>query len=391
MKKDNNAEYSEVIFKILLVIFGLFLLAFYKMMINGGDNLEHLKLVEAILNKDANGGYLVHMVVYPLYHVTTRMVSFICLNDIHIAAMCVLTLANIVSVIVMRRILNAICIGVNTWKKYAIDILAFFYLIFETFAGPLTDWRIYARQCGPNPWHNPTITFVRPIGLLALLYFIKYMNGLDNNSEDRRNLVLFSLFSTLSVLAKPSFMMVFLPAMGIYVLFFYWMRDFYGKMTDAIRLLMAACPSLVIIIFQFLFCQFYNEGTVSPVKFQFGGFSDFSCIEIVKVCIATFPIPIMAFFLYGKRVFESIYSKIGYLALVFGIIEMFFLTNGGSGDFSWGYDLAVGVITMVTLAMSIDNDDGKWKRNMLIIVFICQVVIGFYYVIKMYYGGEYWF
>ena len=98
----------------------------------------------------------------------------------------------------------------------------------------------------------------------------------------------------------------------------------------------------------------------------------------------------MAFFLYGKRVFESIYSKIGYLALVFGIIEMFFLTNGGSGDFSWGYDLAVGVITMVTLAMSIDNDDGKWKRNMLIIVFICQVVIGFYYVINMYYGGGCW-
>ena len=100
MKKDNNAEYSEMIFKILLFIFGLFLLAFYKMMVNWGDNLEHLKLVEAILNKDVNGGYLVHMVVYPLYHVTTRIVSFICLNDIHIAAMCVLTLANIVSVIV---------------------------------------------------------------------------------------------------------------------------------------------------------------------------------------------------------------------------------------------------------------------------------------------------
>lgn len=58
-------------------------------------------------------------------------------------------------------------------------------------------------------------------------------------------------------------------------------------------------------LFQFLFCQLYNGGTVSPVKFQIGGFSEFTPLEILKVCIATFPVPIMALILYGKKIFES--------------------------------------------------------------------------------------
>ena len=52
------------------------------MMIETGDNPAHLKLAEAILNRHVNGGYLLHMMVYPLYHITTRLMSFICLNDI---------------------------------------------------------------------------------------------------------------------------------------------------------------------------------------------------------------------------------------------------------------------------------------------------------------------
>ena len=389
MKKLKEYDYNDRVFKLIVFLFILFQLAFYKWMINYGDNPAHLKLVAAMFNREVNGGYLIHMIVYPLYHLTTRLVSFICLNDIYAAGMCVLTIANIASVIFMRRILNTICDGTDSIKKYLIDVLSVFYLIFETFAGPLTDGRIYARQCGPNPWHNPTITFVRPLGLVALYFFVKHMENIEDNKVDKKYLIAFSITSALSVLAKPSFMMVFLPAMGLFVLL-YWTKDIKGRFCMAMHMLIAVIPTIAIILFQFLFCQFYNDGAVSPISFQVGGFSQFTPLEILKVCIATFPIPIVALLLYGKEIFWSSYSKIGYIALGFGVAEMFLLTNGGTGDLSWGYDLAVGVITMSVLGMSLKIDVGRWRRVPLFVIFTCQVAIGFYYVINMYNGGGHW-
>lgn len=389
MKK--KIDYENIVFKTIIFVFALFQLAFYNWMIYTGDNPAHLKFVEAILNENVQGGYLIHMQVYPLYHITTRLVSFICLGDIHTAGACVLTIANIISAVIVRHILNDICRSMDSWKKLLIDFISVFYLIFETFAGPLTDGRIYQRQCGPNPWHNPTITFVRPIGLIALFLFVRYMDEIDSNrkNDNHRGIVGFSILSALSVLAKPSFMMVFLPAMGIYV-FLYWKKDFKGRFCNAMRLLYAVIPTIAIILYQFLFCQFYNDGNVSPVRFQIGGFSRFTGLEIVKVCIATFPVPIMGLILYGKKMLQTAYTKISYLALVFGVAEMFLMTNGGTGDFSWGYDLAVGISTMVVLGESLSDKDKAWRRIPLFIIFTCQVVIGFYYVINMYNGGGLW-
>lgn len=73
-------------------------------------------------------------------------------------------------------------------------------------------------------------------------------------------LIGFSVVSALSVLAKPSFAMVFLPAMGILVLI-YWLRDIKGRFSDAMKLLAAVIPTILILLFQVVFFQFDNEAT----------------------------------------------------------------------------------------------------------------------------------
>ena len=65
-------------------------------------------------------------------------------------------------------------------------------------------------------------------------------------------------------------------------------------------------------------------------------------------------------------------------------------TNGNTGDFSWGYDLAVGFITMVTLGTSLGIKEGGWKRILLFIVFSYQVIVGIYYFFRIYNGEGYW-
>ena len=388
MERQNKKSYNSNVFVIMMLLLFVVLMSFYKVMINQGDNIEHLKLTEAMLNTHINGGYLIHMLAYPLYHFTTKIVSFVCFGDIYFAAIVVLTLSNIASAIIMRQFLNMVCACTDRWKGYLLDILAVLYLFFETLAGPLTDGRIYQRQCGPNPWHNPTITFVRPLGLLSLYFFIKYMAS-EESRDRNKSIILFSIFSTLSVIAKPSFMMVFLPALGLFS-FMYWIKDYKRNFIDVRRIFVSVLPTLAVIVLQFLFFQFYNDGNVSPVKFQFGGFSEFSFYEIIKVSIATFPVPIIGLFLYGEEIVDSIYSRIGYIALVFGAMEMFLFTNGNTGDFPWGYDLAVGFITMVTLGTSLGIKEGGWKRILLFIVFSYQVIVGIYYFFRIYNGEGYW-
>ena len=215
------------------------------------------------------------------------------------------------------------------------------------------------------------------------------MEKKGEEKKESQNLLAFSFLSALSVLAKPSFMMVFLPAMCLYVLLCS-LRNRESMFSNIAKILKALIPAISIILFQFIFCQFFNERTESGVKFQIGGFSEFTPLEIVKVCIATFPIPLLGIMLYGRKIFESVYSKISYMALFFGFIEMFFLTNGRTGDFSWGYDLAVGITTMITLAVSMDIEEGVWRRIPLLTVFMYQVYVGYDYVINLYNGGGHW-
>lgn len=79
------------------------------------------------------------------------------------------------------------------------------------------------------------------------------------------------------------------------------------------------------------------------------------------------------------------------MALFTGFLQMFFLTNGPSGDFSWGYDLAVGVSTAIVLVHTLQIDDRKYKKLILFGFFAYQCVSGLIYIYKIIETGKYWF
>ena len=380
----------------MLAFFVMLQLVLYKFMINKSDNIVHMAFVRTLFTGEQVDGFPAQMKAYPLFHITAWMLSIVCLGNTDVAGICVLIGANVASVIIIRHLLKGLTDGENIGTKYLIDFVSIAYLIFSPIAGFLTDGRFYKRQCGPNPWHNPTITFVRPIGLLAFFFFVCVIKSMENGREKkeyRKALVCFSVFSVLSVLAKPSFMMVFLPAMGCYA-FIYWMRDVKGRFPDAIKLLVAVLPTFAVLLGQSVFFQFIDEGTAGTVKFSIGGFSQFSLTEIICVSMATFPVPVIALLLYRKEILKTAEVKTSYIALLIGFIEMFMLTNGPTGDFSWGYDLSVGLATVVVLVQSfcLKEKNKDWRRILLMVLFLIQVVMGLLYIFILYHnGGREWF
>lgn len=67
----------------------------------------------------------------------------------------------------------------------------------------------------PNPWHNPTYMFCRPFSLLVFIYLINSYHKHQAKTSFAKDLVLVAIFSLLSMSAKPSFLISFLPAVCI--------------------------------------------------------------------------------------------------------------------------------------------------------------------------------
>lgn len=73
---------------------------------------------------------------------------------------------------------------------------------------PWFNHEIYIGQGSPTVWHNPTYLAVKPVALLAVYWFL----GCLNEKAPTREFVLFSFALLVSLLLKPSFFQVMLPA-----------------------------------------------------------------------------------------------------------------------------------------------------------------------------------
>jgi hypothetical protein len=81
-------------------------------------------------------------------------------------------------------------------------------------------------------------------------------------------------------------------------------------------------------------------------------------------------------------------------ALVVGWLQMYLLSSGNAGDFSWGYDLAVQFGTLVALAETQNRKEshrsGKIIRNAAYILFAYQIVSGIKYLWEIYTSAQFW-
>lgn len=376
-----------------VTLFTIFMIYFNRIVFEGGDYIFHINYARILFSdaKDSCGLIFPFQAkTYPLFHFLTWLIALVTRQNFELAAAIVLSVSSIASVFVAKHIIYKLTKNKNGLSKWSY-IISISFVFFETFAGPLTEWRIYARQCAPNPWHNPTIIVCRPFGLLAFLYYIETMNDIRGNKSYYKHLGLFSLYCFFSTLAKPSFLMVLLPGIGVHFLVFI-IKDIINNWKLIVSFSIFIFPVVAVILGQLLFVFLNQESIGNGLGIAWGGFSGFTTIEVICVSIATFPVVLATIVLYWKYIGKYEYLLISILILLFGWMEMFFLTDGGSGNYSWGYDLAVGISTLCSLIAIRDTDERKWKRHIVYFLFLGQVVTGIYYFVENYRRyNECWF
>ncbi len=226
-----------------------------------------------------------------------------------------------------------------------------------SFVGPyampwFTPLGIYHGQYSPNPFHNPTHMAVKGFGLLLTMMGVDIFRRMKNEKPiffktDSNLFVSFSIILFVSIIFKPTFMYMILPAGFIFMvtelIIVLVKKDYPIKniFKVLIGIIIAVIPSLVLLIVESAVCAKYATVT-STVIFSFS--KPFEVWHLYTLSVPNsvllamfFPIVICicnpGFFL------KSTEGRLAAFAYFTGLIEFSFLKDAGyqmqAANFAW--------------------------------------------------------
>lgn len=381
---DKRDVLERIVYGVLLIALGILYLFFYRgYLAHSWDGNYHIMFAEMFLNQSIESmqeidiNIPVQSMFYPLFHITLKALASVIGKNYYAAAYVVLAGSVVLSAVLFRVLFHSIYQPKRGIEKYALDFVSIFAVIFLTARGPLTDWRFYAEQCGANPVHNPTLLFSRPFGILSFFFFVRFLDKYEKQESFKKEIIAYAITNLLCILSKPSFAFVFMMAEGLVILYEMLQRK---EIKIGLIAIASVIPSVLVLLWQLIAIS--GVSPIASFAVNFGSFSNFSLGEVIAVSLATFPVPVL---LLSKEMFSKDRSyQLAYLALAVGWVQMFFLTNGPSGDFSWGYDLAVQFSTVIALVCALKYRFNKWRIVCAGAVFLYQVLCGIQYTILVF-------
>jgi hypothetical protein len=260
--------------------------------------------------------------------------------------------------------------GISPFKK---ELILWGLTISICFIGPMNfPWinpYIYQGTGSPTVWHNVTLWTVKPLALLASFYIIRALK------TNRTSHYIYSfLTATLSLFAKPSFFIVYLPS--LIVLFFYRRIRQYKA-----RLYLATLSMTGGLI---LLYQFKNTFGGEGIKFDpLGVWSIYSSNIPYSILMALlFPI---FYYRLAPNTEENDWLTLSWLMTFFGIIQYALFAERGThyshGNFGWSYQISLSLLYLFTIADFAKNFHilNTFYKFILSVIFLLQVGVGLYY------------
>ncbi|OQX60385.1 MAG: hypothetical protein B5M52_00215 [Helicobacteraceae bacterium 4484_230] len=363
-----------VVFFFFAITFFIFYFLNYQQVFSGtyeSDTVEHIEILKQYFSGKR---YLPH----PLWHYCTYYISKVLQISIEMSAIIFSSILMTFWVIIVFYFTKQQLAMVEKIK----DFNSMFYVMVTLailMVGPLVvpgDYIIYLGKGSPNIWHNITIWMVKPFAFLTI---VSMLTAIQLN---KNRYFLFSyLFGIVSLFAKPSFIIMFLPAVFFVALINryntkkFWM--FYGAM---------AATSLVVLLY-----QFSNTFGESEVVFDFLGVWSRSSSNIVLSIILGLAFPLLFTFL-NKEILKEPVFQVVWIQVLVGIALYALMAQSGRqyshANFSWSYMLAVNLLYLFSIVRFVAIYQGLmvYKRCMLSLLLLIQISIGAYYFIKILQG-----
>lgn len=305
------------------------------------DHQFHIQKGLQLFSDNAEG-------VYPLYHIL-----------IHFFAV-ILGFSSTWSAIIMECVFALMTAGFYFYYLrhkllgYSLKLHHYFTAVFflvVAFAMWLPQFNhVYLGQGSPNVWHNPTLNIMKPFALLGLFFALDIFSAKPN----RWYLFLGFVCCGLSVLAKPSFIIAFLPAIWIVAFIKWYLHQFSADFFKQcfFYLLFLSLVSVFLLLYQYIF----YFGTVS-VGTQIGidyllVWSKYSPNVFISICLGLgFPLYIIV--MRFKQFTSDAFAQMALLVTLFSLLSFMFLyeQDGRTYDanFSWSYVFSQALIFLCAL------------------------------------------
>ena len=261
-----------------------------------------------------------------------------------------------------------------------------------SFVGPyampwFTPMGIYHGQYSPNPFHNPTHMAVKGLGIILTMIGVDIFRRMKNEKpvffKSERNLfVLFAVVLFISVIFKPTFMYMILPAGFVFMISeliinfknkSYPMKNIFKVL---IGIIIAVIPSLILIIIESAVAAKYGT-EYSTVIFSFS--KPFEVWHLYtlsvpnSVLLAMF-FPIVMCIINPGYFLKSTEGRLSVCAYATGLIEFSFLKDAGyqmiAANFAWCMMSGMVVLYAFTAGkLLIDTlKEDKSKSHMIYII-----------------------
>jgi len=256
-----------------------------------------------------------------------------------------------------------------------------FVAIFVPWYNPLP----YLGQWSPNIWHNPTMAVLKP---LAILGFWGSLITLGSPGFVRRWIPwLTSLCLFAGTLAKPSFIICFIPAVGVFLLIFG--RKSLGMWRSAILLFL---PSLSLLAWQFLrtYTRFAVPGIFQDkiVISYFAATGTYAPhVWFSSLLVLAFPLTVLVAI--RKRLLRNMPLLVSFLLAFVGFLQGSFLAEENKpayGNFVFGYIISLFMVYLFCLIEYLDwwHPEGKTKvsvawKGVTSVVMAAHLISGFIY------------
>ena len=230
--------------------------------------------------------------------------------------------------------------GVEEKKKLGLIIFSVFtiLLVFPIFIFTYPE-QMYLGYVSPNPFHNPTYILFRPFVLLA---FYSIVENLFSKWQWKKS-ILILVFILCGTLAKPSFTITILPAVGIMIVLFYT-REI-KKINWLYLIFPLGLTSLVVLLTQYIvnYSGYWGDQVVfAPFNVVMSYVSSWPLVIVFWVLSILFPLLVAIFYfreIEGKISFRLVWLNFLVAALLNLLLGEKF--NLGSNNFGWGTMIAV--------------------------------------------------
>lgn len=207
---DHNRR--DIVVMVLLGIIAILL--FLPMMTRWqimGDYTTHNQLV---LNAVSDLGEFLRNTPHFLYHITVGSVySLPFVQDVNVAAAWVMVACFVASLIMIYYYLRQ-----HSHLPASIPVISVLALLALSLSIMMpvnffTPENLYFGYLVPHVYHNPTMIIMKPFAII--IFFLALPLFLNNKPVSRRWIFPLAILTSLSIVAKPSFIIAFVPALGL--------------------------------------------------------------------------------------------------------------------------------------------------------------------------------